>query len=77
MGMTTYECMGCAIVFNGPEVDSYLNPACPECHYSDDVWLADDIESDDDLEHEGTLDDAYVFASVGWGTDEDYGYYGE
>jgi len=69
--MTTYECMGCALIFNAPEVEGYINPACPECGYSDDVWLADDIESESDL------DDAEVFASVGWGTDEDYGYYGE
>ena len=41
---------------------------------------ADEWDSDDDGEPHGShdlSDDAEALASAGWGTDEDYGYYGD
>lgn len=48
--------------------------------YEDDMPLADaDLESGDwyDVmeDHDALAWDAMVLESVGWGTDEDYGYY--
>lgn len=46
----------------------------------DDYW-AEDGEDDSEGEEEDSLDDSWydsdTLASAGWGTDEDYGYYGE
>lgn len=54
----------------------------------DDVYASDDVEDlelFDDLEDvvdylsrpDDLFDDADALASMGWGTDEDYGYYGD
>lgn len=49
--------------------------------YDDDLWESDDPSIDDsDEDNYDTEDDSWhdadTFTSIGWGTDEDYGYYG-
>ena len=41
--------------------------------------LDDDMfeEVEDELDYFDAFDDANALASAGWGTDEDYGYYGD
>jgi hypothetical protein len=36
----------------------------------------DSLESDDE-EQDDAFDDGQAYASAGWGTDEDYGFYGD
>ena len=51
--------------------------------FADDVngeqILNDDMfeEVEDELDYFDAFDDAAALASAGWGTDEDYGYYGD
>ena len=65
--MIHFECLGCEIDFFAEEIEA----VCPSCGESADVWIWDSEF------YEPELDDSEVFASIGWGTDEDYGYYGE
>lgn len=47
----------------------------PDDEYSDENWDVNEIvDSVNTLDN--YMDDAEVLASAGWGTDEDYGYYG-
>lgn len=50
------------------------DPDCRICEYDlADRWQDHSEESESD----STDADSETFASIGWGTDEDYGYYGE
>lgn len=66
------KCVGCvvrSITFESPKVNT-------QYHYEDDVILDEDYDQEDD----GMSDveaDADTLRNIGWGTDEDYGYYGE
>lgn len=44
---------------------------------ADTLWDCDCYDSDYDDDLSDAEADAMTFASAGWGTDEDYGYYGE
>ena len=55
---------------------------CALCH-DDEVWdynlciaCAEELNENDWLKDEGEWMDGDALASIGWGTDEDYGYYG-
>ena len=58
-----------------------MNDEFDDSFYDDDVDDLDiDIEDDGDIEEfydDCFEDDGDCFQSAGWGTDEDYGYYGE
>ncbi len=43
-----------------------------------DVYADEDtfVEVDDELDYFDAFDDGDALASAGWGTDEDYGFYG-
>ena len=69
----TYTCEICTsfIADDGiaySEFRTAFDPNSEEFHICNNCYVA---EADD------YSDDSYVFASIGWGTDEDYGYYGE
>lgn len=68
--MYEFECLDCDIIFSAPFFYDE-NPACTLCGNADTVIEATSyLDANDDW-------DSFVLASVGWGTDEDYGYYGE
>ena len=54
--------------------------SCPDC-WNAEVEYRDHIEQPDPEENydseDDTWSDADTLTSIGWGTDEDYGYYGE
>ena len=59
-----------------------MNDEFDDSFYDDDDDIDDlEIEDDGDIEefYDDSFDDdgGYGFQSAGWGTDEDYGYYGE
>lgn len=58
--------------------DSYLDSYWEDQY--DDGGFDDEAYYDDDLDFEPDLDEGFEFdsamASAGWGTDEDYGYFG-
>lgn len=44
----------------------------------DEIYSADlCIACEEDRIEDEAQDDSFVFWSIGWGTDEEYGYYGE
>lgn len=87
-----YPCCGHTVTdpcdYSGPTAaDMQADPAryhigCDHeagwCEYEDDE--DEDYEDEDEAgeRYESASDaDSYVLASAGWGTDEDYGYYGD
>lgn len=60
--------------------DEYCSSTCEGAAHAEwDAITIDPSEYDSDGEPEGShdlSDDADALASAGWGTDEDYGYYG-
>ena len=65
--------------------ETYDLDSCAICH-EDEVWdygvcvaCVDEMNENEDeaWELSDAQADADTFASIGWGTDEDYGYYGE
>lgn len=53
--------------------EEILFPTIEDADFEDGWERADDIEFDDDMNG----DHASALASAGWGTDEDYGFYGD
>ena len=45
--------------------------------YPDDDYLDDDLGWDDDDHMDPVAADAQTLVMAGWGTEEDYGYFGE
>lgn len=80
--MRAYEltCTDCCAVFYMYELDHDYTQ-CPECegrnftHVA--VELPNDLEEPWDGFNSDAKADADVLASAGWGTDEDYGHYGD
>lgn len=75
--LVSYFCTDCELEFEA--YDDCL-PVCPECGFTDGVELDDDVEYPEPREDQFMSDaeaDADVLRSAGWGTAEDYGYYGE
>lgn len=68
--MRDFHCVDCDNVFCSPAID-IDDAICPRCDSSDWVVVYG-LYRDEAMEW-----DSYVLASAGWGTDEDYGYYGE
>lgn len=72
--MTDFRCIDCNVDFSAPTSD-VEEANCPRCATSDWVIFRDHTSrywGDDSMAW-----DSYVLASAGWGTDEDYGYYGD
>lgn len=69
--MIDFECFACDVIFESAAIIP-----CPNCNSVEDVQQFDpswwDYDGYSDVEA-----DADTLASAGWGTDEDYGYYGE
>jgi len=66
--------------FYGEDTASYHPDADHEVesHFDDENWWAD-REEDDANEYDDSMDGDHdsAMTSCGWGTDEDYGYYGD
>lgn len=65
--MENFECLDCEVTFVSPSLEDAI---CPSCRSDEGVVFGFAIHDDFGW-------DADVLVSVGWGTDEDYGYYGE
>jgi predicted nucleic acid-binding Zn-ribbon protein len=75
MSTTQLYCLECGCQFNLDLLDKTAEHECPDCGSVDLDFDDGDVEVDQfnsDAEA-----DADVLASAGWGTDEDYGYYGD
>jgi hypothetical protein len=46
-------------------------------YYDTEEIYEDEYYEDEDCEYGDAFDDAQALASAGWGTDEDYGFYGD
>lgn len=79
-------CYDCGFSFPGPEF--FEEVRCPDCGSLDIVAAADIVVDEDDEIDDMSSDDfeddmsaveadADTFKSIGWGTDEDYGYFGD
>ena len=72
--MENFECLDCEIAFTAP---SFEDARCPLC--ASDEGVVHGFSGLEDFGWDGPNDsfaDAEVLAGVGWGTDEDYGYFG-
>jgi predicted nucleic acid-binding Zn-ribbon protein len=74
--MATLICLECGEVFQRDVTDLHnVSDECPECGGVDlDLYDGDDEQDQFNSDAEA---DADVLRSAGWGTDEDYGYYGD
>lgn len=71
MSNHTYSCVYCSEFLSEDEI-AYSEPLSPwenELFHICEPCYAGSMFDDED--------DSYAYASIGWGTDEDYGYYGE
>jgi predicted nucleic acid-binding Zn-ribbon protein len=72
-------CLECGNEFELNLSDVTVEHECPECGSVDLDVMYDDVahaEEHDQFNSDAEAD-ADVLASAGWGTDEDYGYYGD
>lgn len=67
--------------FRGTETDDVVYDDCFVCAYAAHEFFGldevDEPEEREDYFRDDVEADADVLASIGWGTDEDYGYYGD
>lgn len=73
--MTEFRCLDCNVDFSAPTTD--VDEAfCPRCATTDWVIFSDNANGN--FGGDSAMEwDSFVLASAGWGTDEDYGYYGD
>lgn len=72
--MMNFECIDCEIAFVAP---SFEDSRCPICASEDGVVMGFDTIEDFGWDGPDDLSaDADALAGIGWGTDEDYGFYG-
>lgn len=77
MAKTKLICLECGRSFHA-DLGSTRDPQCPDCGSVDlDLYDEAEYDSEHDQFNSDAEADADVLASAGWGTDEDYGHYGD